>query len=223
MAKLVQDHSWTLRNLDGIFIGVDIQVHAFKRPILLQNVQQSVQGGLNLIILEGQLCESSNLEEGRVEGDVVQRERSQSVGEQSEWIVGWIPSRHAALVFQVQQPEIGHRLGEIREYLYEILECCEFQKLQDFGVLDVGCYQVTEILYDGGRVAKPELQRSRPGPLQGQRHQAHSAGRDQCPISWGGNDGLAPVSAYMSEWNNGIGVGVALEDVLGDTGNDLRR
>ena len=124
---------------------------------------------------------------------------------------------------QVQQPKIGHRLGEIWKRLCEILERCEFPKLQDFGVLDMGCYQVTKISYDGGRAAKPELEWSRPGPLQGQRHKAYSIGGYQRPIFWGGDDGLAPVSAYMSEWNNGIGVGVALEDVLGDTRNDLRR
>ena len=54
--------------------------------------------------------------------------------------------------------------------MYEVFDCCQPIKLQDFGVMDVGHYQVMEprVFLDNIH-AEPELQRGGLGPLQAQR------------------------------------------------------
>ena len=65
---------------------MDHQIHTLKRAVLLQNIENSIQGDADLPTLEGQLREGLEPKEGRIEGDIVQREGSQSVGERFEWI-----------------------------------------------------------------------------------------------------------------------------------------
>ena len=64
---------------------MDHQIHTLKRAVLLQNIE-NIQGDVDLPTLEGQLREGLEPKEGRIEGDIVQREGSQSVGERFEWI-----------------------------------------------------------------------------------------------------------------------------------------
>ena len=61
----------------GLFLVVNRQEHSFKRAIPLRKVKKGVQGEMDVVMVEGQLRKVCEFEEGRIEGDAAQRERSQ--------------------------------------------------------------------------------------------------------------------------------------------------
>jgi len=64
----------------------DYQIRNLERGIILQQGQKSIQGIAEVVIAHGELHESSQTEDGRIEGNVVQVEVCQSGGECLEWI-----------------------------------------------------------------------------------------------------------------------------------------
>ena len=86
----------------------------------------------------------------------------------------------------------------------EILDGQKAGNPEDSSVLKVGYEEVKELrVFPYPTHVETDFQESRLCAFQARRRQVPLGVGDPFPILWGGDDGFAPISAHVSQWNDG--------------------
>lgn len=91
MLKSISDRVSSARGAVGWASENDHDFCTLKRRIILQQSQEDVQRVIKVEIMEGELCEILEVEEGWEKGNVVQEEGFDRGRERLEWIEAGVP------------------------------------------------------------------------------------------------------------------------------------